>query len=173
MFKSETHRRRKSVGRRIISTHIKPVNDRCVVCRCVGECLTGERHSRPVSKCAGITSELQDDSLVVGGINHYSDGIVVFCRRSHHRRTADIDQFDRRVRSERIQIAHDEVDGRNSVRGNRREVFGHVTTGKDATVNGRMKGLHSAVEHLGKTRDLFHALVFDSRRCQGRRRPSA
>jgi len=49
-------------------------------------------------------------------------------------------------------------------------VFGLRAVGEDPRVQSRMQGLHATVEHLGKSRDVGHFEMRDTRLAQGRGR---
>ena len=63
--------------------------------------------------------DLVEDDAVVDRVHDHTDVGVVLRRSTHHRRAADVDELDARVRGERVQVDDDEVDGVDAV-------FGHV-----------------------------------------------
>ena len=93
---------------------------------------------------------------------------MVLRRRPDHRGSADVDLLDclgpcdaraRHRLLEGIEARNHEVDGRDTVLGQGRQVLGHVPPGQDAPVDLRVERLDAPVEHLGKAgdfRDLDH-----------------
>jgi hypothetical protein len=96
---------------------------------------------------------------VVGGIHHHHHTAEILGSRAHQGRPADIDLLDQRVKRRRrvrrrlhkwIEIDDDDVDQADAVRGNCGQIVGPIASGQDAAMQGRVKRLHPAVEHLGK-----------------------
>ena len=105
--------------------------------------------------------EFREQRRIVGWIDDHADIAPVFRRRSHHGRTADVDVLDRVLEraaglrhgfAERIEIDHDEIDGRNRMLFQRRAMSAVVTPREDAAVHFRMQRLHPAVEHFREAR---------------------
>ena len=115
------------------------------------------RRAQPTSTCL---SQLLKHRLVIGGIHHHAHTTrivaVVLRRRPHHRRPADVDQLGPRVGPERVQVAHHQVDGRNAVLVERRQVRRLRPVRQDPAVDARVQRLHPAVEHLGAAGDVLH-----------------
>ncbi len=57
-----------------------------------------------------VAPQLLEDRAVVGRVDDDADVLVVLRRGPHHGRTAHVDELDRRIRRERIEVAHHEVD---------------------------------------------------------------
>ena len=119
--------------------------------------------SRTAAYCSGLVSD--------------ADVRVVLRRGAHHRRPADVDEFDRRVGREGVEVADDEVDGRDAVLGRaRRGARAWRRSARMPRVESRMQGLHAPVEHLGKPGDVGDVEVLDAgvarapRPCRRRRR---
>jgi hypothetical protein len=106
--------------------------------------------------------ELGEDRFVAFGVDHHGDGLEVLRRRTHHRRSADIDLFDdvgvRRPRgrrlAERIQVHHDQVERLDPVLGECRDVIRPALVGQDARVDPRVERLDPAPEHLREPGDV-------------------
>ena len=126
-----------------------------------------QRVSRGVTERPG-RHDLVEDRVVLIGTGEDPHVLVVLRRGAHHRGTADVDQLDRRVRVERIEVAHHEVDGRDVVGREGREVLGLRAVGEDAGVQSRVQGLHAAVEHLGETGHVGDLQVRDARGAERR-----
>jgi hypothetical protein len=80
----------------------------------------------------------------------------------HHGWPADVDQLDRRVRREGIQVTDDEFEGDDVVLVQRRTMFGFVEIGQDRAVDPRVQRLHATVQHLRKTSHVLDVDVFDT-----------
>ena len=72
---------------------------------------------------------------------------VVLRRRPDHRRSSDVDRLDGGLRSERVQVACDEVDRRDVLSRQIGEMRRQRAVGEDAGMDARMQGLHTAAEH--------------------------
>ena len=68
---------------------------------------------------------------------------------ANHCGTTDIDQFNGGVHVKGVEIAHDQVDGRDAIGLKVCEVTWLATVREDATMNLGVEGLYTAVEHLG------------------------
>ena len=64
---------------------------------------------------------------------------VVLCRTTNHRWSANVDQFNRRFRRERIEVGNDKVDCFDAVLLHIGAMFRIGWVGQDATVNLRMQ----------------------------------
>ena len=103
---------------------------------------------------------------VVVRIDDHRDAGVVLGGRADHRRPADVDVLDavgergalRHGRLERIEIDHQQIDGRDAVRVCSGRVLGIVADGQKAAVHLGMQRLEPAVHHLGKAGVLGHVL---------------
>jgi hypothetical protein len=80
--------------------------------------------------------------------------LVVLGGGAHHGRAADVDELDRRVRGEGVQVRHDEVDADDVVGLEVGQMFGLGTIGEDAAVDLRVERLHPAPQHFGRARDV-------------------
>ena len=130
-----------------------------------GEVKTGGRTDGIV---VGI--ELLQQAGIVPGIHHDGDVPVVFRRRPHHGRPANIYVLNgffvaairaRHGRFKGIQVHHDHVDGSNTV------VCHHLVIGAPApqyaAVDGGMQGLDPARHHLRKARVIRYLGHFKAR----------
>ena len=139
----------------------------------------GRRHVAGQPEPPGVESEspllaqLGQHHAVVGGIDHDPDVVVVLGRGAHHGRAADVDEFDRRVRGERVEVADHQVDEADAQLVEGVEVLGLGAVGEDAAVDDRVEGLDPAPEHLGGAGQVGHLDVVDARRGQGGRRAAA
>ena len=88
---------------------------------------------------------------------------VILRRRAHHRRSPDVDEFDRGIRREGVEIAHHEINRRDVVFGQRGAVLGLVEVGQNAGVNPRVQRLHPTVKHLGKSGHVGDVEMIDAR----------
>ena len=91
---------------------------------------------------------------------------VVLRRGAHHRRPADVDQLDRRVALERVEVADDKVDRLHALAFELGEMRLVLPVGEDAGVDRRVERLHPAVEHLFLTGDFVDAAVRDPLGCE-------
>ena len=119
-----------------------------------------------------VSVQFSENSFVVSRINHYGDRFVILRRRANHRRAANIDIFDCKVKRavrtsnglfKRIKIHADDIDRINAVFLERGHMFGDRTTGQNAGVDLRIKRLHTAIEHFGEARvvsDFFNLHAF-------------
>ena len=141
-------------------TIFEPGHDGRVIGRGVGEGLGGER---PAGRLRERTAarDLRQHGVVVVRADHDADVGEVLRRGTHHGRTPDVDQLDRGVRGERIEVAHDEIDRLDVVGLEVGEVLGLRAVGQDAAVDLRVQGLDPAAEHLGALGDRGHVLVGD------------
>ena len=151
---------------------VEPLDDRRVVARRVGEGLTGQLHpggrrQRP------RRAQLLEHPPVVGGVDDHTDVLVVLRRGTDHGRAAHVDQLDRRVRGEGIEVAGHEVDQADVLALEIGQVIGLGPVGQDAAVDDRVEGLHPAAQHLRRPGQVGHLDVGDARGGQGRRRPAA
>ena len=127
-----------------LTTLVEPANDLGVVARGVGERRTRESVARRVRQRT-VRLQFFEDLVVLRGARKYCDVLVILRGAAHHGRTADIDEFDRRVRRERVEVAHHDVDGRDVVSAERRHVFGFRAVREDAAVNPRMQRLDASI----------------------------
>ena len=145
---------------------VEPGDDRRVVAGSVGERPPGETLPG-VEREPAVAPELFEDGPVVGRIDDDADVLVVLRRGAHHGRTADVDELDRRVGRERVEVAHDEVDEADSQPVERVEVSRLRTVGQDPSVDPRVECLDPAVEHLGRAGHLGDLDVVDARSGEG------
>ncbi len=97
--------------------------------------------------------------LVVGGIAHHQDPLVVLGRGAQQGHPADVDllhglgQRDAGLGhrlAEGVEVADHQVDEGQVVRGQLGQVFGRAA-GQNAAVHGRVQRLDPAAQNLGKT----------------------
>jgi len=159
---------------RIARTRRQPLRNLAVVTAGVGVRLGGERAALCRFGAAG--TQRSEQPRIVIGIDHHAHPRMVLGRRAQHRRTADVDVFDRLVVTaigsrhgcrERIQVDHQQVDGSDSVLGHHRIV--DTGTAQQPAVNRRVQGLDPAVHDLRKTRRRADIGDDDSRRTQRHR----
>ncbi len=125
--------------------------------------------SRRVGQRVG-RDDLLEDRVVLAGAREDADVFVVLRRGAHHGRPADVDQFDRGIGAKGIEVADDEVDGRDVVFGEGREVLGLGPVGQDARVEPGMQRLDATVQHLGKAGHVGDFQVLDAGRAESRGR---
>ena len=88
--------------------------------------------------------------------------LVVLGGGAHHGGTTDVDELDRGVRGERVQVRHHEVDGVDAVRLEVGLVLGLGAVGQDAAVDLRVEGLDAPAQHLGRAGHLGDLGVRDA-----------
>ncbi len=127
-------------------------------------------------------AELLEHVPVVRGIDDDEHVAKVLGRRPDQARPADVDLLDQRVErglgvlrglGEGIQVHDDEIDGRDSVARDRREVVGPRAAGQDAGMDGWMKGLDPAVHHFGESGHIRDAQDAQTSCRERRGRPSS
>ena len=107
--------------------------------------------------------ELLEHGAVLLWARHHADpGVVLRCGADHGR-SADVDGLDVRTIEERVQVAHDELDGRDALGLEVGAVTVVPEIGEQATVNARVQRLHPAVEHLGSAGDVLDGRHRDAR----------
>ena len=135
----------------------QPVGNHAVVAGGVRECLLGQVETGGQLQRATVGLHFGEQRGVVFRIGDDGHASVVLGRRTDHRRTADVDVLDRIFQrhaglgdggGERVEIHADQVDGRDAVFFDGRQVFRQVATGEDAAVHLRVQGLDAAVEHF-------------------------
>ncbi len=141
---------------------LEDIGDRRVVGRRVAERLPGERESF-AEIGASRSIEHGQHRAIVGRVHDDEDVPEAFRRGPRHRGSANVDLLEhggnRRGRiardpGKRVQVDGDDVDQSEAMDRHRGQVIRTVAASQDPGVNGRMQGLHAAVEHLGKPRDL-------------------
>ena len=135
------------------------IADRAVVGRGVRERLLREREARRGRERPAARAHLLEQRGVVRRIDDDADVRMILRRRAHHRGPADVDVFDRVVEraaglchrlAERIKVDDDEIDGRNVVAAQRRDMRRQIASREDSAVHLGMQRLHATVEHFGK-----------------------
>ena len=139
--------------------------DHLVVRAGMREGLAREFEAEGLGHGRGAAGKRLQHARVVGRVDEHEHVAEVLGRRAHHARAADVDLLDqprdgrrrvgRRLR-ERIEVDDHQIDQRDAVFGQRREVIGLVAPRQDAAVHPRVQRLDAAVEHLGKAGDLGH-----------------
>jgi hypothetical protein len=138
----------------------QPVGNRAVVAGGVREGLLRQAEAGTEMQRAAIGLHFGEQRFVVFRIGDDGDADVVLGRRTDHRRTADVDVLDGIFqgdaglgdgRGKWIEVYADEVDGRDAVCGDGRQVLRQVTPGEDAAMHLRVKRLDAAVEHFRET----------------------
>ena len=173
VLERKVQRRRKRRARCACGDGIEPRDDRRVVGSGVRERITGELPPGRLGECTVRGAQLRQHRFVCGRINQNPYVRIVLCGGAHHRRATDVDQLDRRVGTERIEVAHDEIDRGDVVRRDGVEVFDNRPVGQDAGVQTRVQGLDPAVEHLGESCDVLHREVRYAGRGKRLGRPAA
>ena len=108
------------------------------------------------------SGDLGEDGGVLRRVGDDADVTRVLRGGAHHGRPADVDELDRRVRGEGIEVADDEVDGGDVVLVEAPQVLGFRRVGEDPAVEPRVQRLHATVEHLGKTGHVRDVQVRDT-----------
>jgi hypothetical protein len=159
----EVHRRRDdSVGRARLAPEdrplVEPGGDLGVILRGVHEGCSRELVTSRVGQRAR-RGDLVEHRVVLGGVRHDADVAMVLRRSANHGRPADVDELDRGIRGEGIQVRDHKIKRCDVVFAQRSDVLGLVEISEDARVNVRMKRLHTSVEHLGETGHVFDVEV--------------
>ena len=144
------------------SSAVKPGHDGRVVGSGVCEGGAGEAAASGGRELA-LGAQLFEHDRIVRRRRQDTDVLVVLGRGAHHGGPADVDQLDRGVRRERVQVRHHQVDGLDAVGLQVVEVLGLGSVGEDAAVDLRVQGLDPPPEHLGRAGDLGHLNVGDAR----------
>ena len=150
------------LGRTIRATVLEPRHDRSVIGGGVSEGLGGKLAAGGRREGARVLELLEHGVVVVGAHHDTHVGEVLRCR-SDHGRPADIDELDRGVRGEGIEVADHEIDRLDVVRCQVSEVLGLGAIGQDPAVDLRMQGLDPSPEHLRARGDGRHIDVGDAR----------
>ena len=109
----------------------------------------GSRH-RVVLSCL-------EHALVVGRIDDDEHIVMVLCRRTEHRRTADIDVFDGFIKVtiwfgdrgfKRIEIHHDHIDRPNIMLLHLLDVGRNRSPAEQSAMDFRMQGFHTAIKNF-------------------------
>ena len=139
---------------------IEPLDDGCVIAGSVRKRVAGQPAPGGFRQRAMFTELCQYPRIVIRR-NDHADMVMVLGRRSHHGRTSDIDQLDRRIGGERVEVADHQVDETDAQSLQGVEMFGLGPVGQDPAVDGRMECLHPAAEHLGCAGQIGHLDVGD------------
>ena len=119
------------------------VRDHAVVAGSMSEDLLGERKARG-SRDGAFCLDFSSHGRVVGRIDDHGNGLVILGRSADHRRTANVDIFDRILKRavglgdrllERIKIHADDIDRINAVCLKRSHVFSNRAACQNAGVN--------------------------------------
>ena len=109
-----------------------------------GETATGGLAERAVGP------DLVEHPLVVGRVDDDADVRMVLRCGAHHRRSTDVDQFDARIRRERVEVDDHEIDRLDAVMLHVGDVLGVGRVGEDPAVDLRMQGDHTMAENRGE-----------------------
>ena len=107
---------------------------------------------------------LRNERAVVSRIDDHRDAGVVLGRTPDHGRPADVDVLHalRETRTpiegrlERVEVDHQEVDGRDPVLRHGALMPGMPAYGEQTAMHQGMKRLNAPVHHLGEARQLRH-----------------
>ena len=97
------------------SSPCEPLEDRRVVRGSRSERLDREAAPRSPGDRAVVLAQLGDEVVVLRAARDDRDARVVLRRGPHHGRAADVDELDRGVAQERIEVRHDELEGLDAV----------------------------------------------------------
>ena len=134
----------------------KPLADHSIVSRRVIESLHRQPPARALAELA-VRLDFRGHGGVVARIHHHAHAFVVLGRRPDHGRTAYIDLLNnlgprgacaRGGFGERVQIDHRQRDRTNTVCCDIVGVL--IGAAQQGPVNGRMQGLHTPAQHLGR-----------------------
>lgn len=126
----------------------------------------GQIEAGSQTQAVAVAIHLADDAVVVGGLDHDGDILVVLGGGADHGRAADVDVLDgifqgaTRLgdgRREGVEVDDYHVDGGDSMLGHDGVIL--IPTAENAAMNLGMQGLDPAIHHLGETRivrDLGH-----------------
>jgi len=151
---------------------VEPGHDRRVVGRGVGERRPGQAAAGGISQPT-VDPELCQQPLVVARIDDDPDVGVVLGRRTDHGRPTDVDQLDARIRRERVEVAHHQVDGRDAPLAEVLHVGRVGPVSQDPGVDHGVEGLHPSTQHLRRLCDLSHPGHRNALGCQQGRRSTA
>jgi hypothetical protein len=140
---------------------VEPGDDGGVVGSGVGESRPGQPTPGGVAEFA-LAPELVEHGAVLGGVDEDGHVVVVLGRGPHHGGATDVDHLDAGLLTEGVEVAHDEVDGRDAVGLEVGQVLGLRTVGEYAAVDLGVERLDPAAEHLGRPGDLGHLGVGDA-----------
>ena len=144
-FGCQVYRLRQWIFVNRVVGRVEPLDDRRVVGRGVGKGLA----SQPTFGRRGefTSRDFLGYSVVVIWIDNDADELMILRGRSHHRRAANVDEFDPGVGAEGIQIYDDQVDRCDVVGFQIGLMFRVVAVGQDSAVNLWMKRHHPMTEH--------------------------
>ena len=146
--------------------------DRAIVVGRLDERLDREAFPQFQSRFALVVAHRFQDRVVIRGIDHHGDRLVIFRRAPNHGRSPDVDLFDRfperhaRFRDGRfewIEIHDDKIDWLETAFLGLRFVERVAAFVKQAAVHPRMQRLHAAFEHfrkIGEARNVAHRNAF-------------
>ena len=155
----------------------QPSGDRRIIGRGRGIGLAGETAAQRRADRAVAGLELGEHALVIGGIGHHRDRVVVLGRGADQRDAADIDVFDAVVAAgaggdglgKRVEIADQQIDRLDPAHGQGGEVVGPVAARQQPAMDRRVQGLDPAVEKFGHAGDRRHLGDREPGRGQGAR----
>jgi hypothetical protein len=148
-----------------------PAIDCCASSSCSAD-VVERRHRQLESRRAreaAVRFDFGQHLSVLIGRGEHADVVPVFRRGAQHRRTADVDVFDRLLERavrlchralERIQVQHQQIDRRDAQFGHHR-VVGTAAT-EQAAVDLRMQGLDAAVHDFREAGHVAHVAHHDT-----------
>ena len=106
--------------------------------------------------------EFAEKLEIVRRIGDHGHAVMGLRGRPDHRRAADVDALDQRIGIralgeaglERVEVDDDQIDHLDAMRLERRPILRDMAPGEQAAMDGRMQGLHPAVQDLREAGDL-------------------
>ena len=118
----------------------------------MGEGFSGQPQPQLVVQLAGLLHGLED-GRVIGRVDDNADpGPVLGCGAQQGDAT-DIDHFDRRLRPERVKVAHHQPYRVDPILRQVGNVAGIAEVGQNAPVKPRMERFYSSPKHFGRARN--------------------
>ena len=165
VFEHEWQRRRKA---RALIGEPEPTRDYRII---FGRRLKRLGREHPALVETGLAAR---NERIIGGIGDDRHRRMVFRRRTHHARAADVDILDdlgprgtlHHGFEERVEIDDDEVDRADAVGVHCRDMCGIVADREQPAVHRRVQRLDAAVHHFGKAGQIGHIAHVETRVAQ-------
>ena len=153
---------RAPLGRALLGLAREPIGNRRVIGRRARVGLLRHLAAEAQPRRAVVGLQFLEQARIILDVDDHDDVGVILRRGANHRGAADVDVLDHLVERrgalkrvlERIEVDHQEIDGRDAVRDHRRLMRGIGTNGEQAAVDARMQRLQPAVHHFRKSGEL-------------------
>ncbi len=159
-LEGEVDRRRQHLG--VGVGVVEPGDDGGVVRSSVGERGAGQAAPRGRGEGAVAEPQLVQHRSVVGRVDQHGDVRPVLGCGPHHGGPAHVDQLDRGVGPERVEVHGHEVDRLDAEALEVGHVGRVVPVGQQPPVQLRVQGDHAVAQHLGRPGDLLDRAVGDA-----------